>query len=157
MGRGLSRRPQPSCSGIADFAEIILATHKPNDGVHISSRNGILYLTGLDVVRVSRIHNTDRVGWFLCVAIPPRSGPFPTQSQPHVAVAVPPVPWLWHSVLDLCPLLPSMQDGTLGTHFQERDARGARMVQPRHRRGIRGTRIAFPSLDRRPPGPARQA
>src|SRR5215468_3108055 len=27
MGRGLSRQPRPSCSGIADFAAIILATH----------------------------------------------------------------------------------------------------------------------------------
>ncbi len=28
MGRGLSQQPQLTCSGIADFAAIILATHK---------------------------------------------------------------------------------------------------------------------------------
>src|SRR5262249_40528853 len=31
MGRGLSLHPQPSCSGIAAFAAIILATHILND------------------------------------------------------------------------------------------------------------------------------
>jgi len=46
----------------------------------LAHRNSTLGLNGLDVVRRDRIQNADPGGWFLCVAIPPRSGPFHTQS-----------------------------------------------------------------------------
>ncbi len=45
-------------------------------------RNSTLGLNGLDAVRRDRIQNADPGGWFLCVAIPPRSGPLHTQSPP---------------------------------------------------------------------------
>jgi hypothetical protein len=45
-----------------------------------AQRNSTLDLNGLDAVRRDRIQNADPGGWFLCVAIPPRSGPFHTQS-----------------------------------------------------------------------------
>ena len=45
-----------------------------------AQENSILCLNGLDAVRRDRIHNADPGGWFLCVAIPPWSGPLHTQS-----------------------------------------------------------------------------
>src|SRR5271157_2233228 len=44
--------------------------------------NSTLGLNGLDAVRRDCIQNADPGGWFLCVAIPPRSSPLHTQSPP---------------------------------------------------------------------------
>ncbi len=43
-------------------------------------RNGTLGLNGLDAGRRDRLQHANPRGWFLCVAIPPRSGPLHTQS-----------------------------------------------------------------------------
>ncbi len=71
------RHPRPGCY----FAVLSETDPRPRRLAFTSDRGDCtLGFNGLAAVRRDRIQNADPGGWFLCVAIPPRSGPFYTQS-----------------------------------------------------------------------------